>query len=150
MLEYVPLSSKCICSKNEHHWIYLKRFIIIVLIEVEIIYFTWSSDEVHKMMAFFPAGLCAISGWWSCNGMDGCGMHMFIQWYIYIYICLSLSYIIYIYTIYTHIYVYYIYIYIIIMHPLIQLVAPGWLDYLNQQQWFISRERERELVGMIS
>ena len=50
-----------------------------------------------------------------------------------IYIYVSLSYIIYIYTIYTHIYVYYIYIYII-MHPLIQLVAPGWLDYLNQQQ----------------
>ena len=108
MLEYVPLSSKCICSKNEHHWIYLKRFIIIVLIEVEIIYFTWSSDEVHKMMAFFPAGLCAISGWWSCNGMDGCGMHMFIQWYIYI--CLSLIY--YIYTPYIHTYMYIIFIYI--------------------------------------
>ena len=63
---------------------------------------------------------------------------LFNDIYIYIYVSLSLSYIIYIYiyTIYTHIYVYYIfiYIYIIIMHPLIQLVAPGWLDYLNQQQ----------------
>ena len=51
-----------------------------------------------------------------------------------IYIYVSLTHILYIYTIYTHIYVYYIYIYIIIMHPLIQLVAPGWVDYLNQQQ----------------
>ena len=28
------------------------------------------------------------------------------------------------------------------MHPLIQLVAPGWVDYWNQQQWSIGRERE--------
>ena len=120
MFEYFPLSNKCICSKNEHHWIYWKRFIIIVLIEIEIIYFIWSSDEVQKMMAFFRAGLCTISGWWSCNGIDGCGMQIFIQWYIYISLSLILIYI-YIYTpyIYTHICILYIYIilvYIFIYH----------------------------------